>query len=220
MVPIDGPPTNVEFDEAAGVDNRNWILFDSRVRVLDAEQWPPVVLDVDIEPFAGIDDETVVAVRFSEDVGSLEAADVALTPLSGPAAEPVNVSYDPATFIAVVTYAEIGESTFVFSVFDDAVSANGKQLDGEVDDSAWWDDTLFPSGDGQPGGDTHVQFTRRRGDYTRDGRVDLDDFPAFPACMTGPDGGPYEPGCGAFDFNADGDVDLNDFRGFASAMDA
>jgi hypothetical protein len=48
------------------------------------------------------------------------------------------------------------------------------------------------------------------GDYDCDDDVDLNDFAAWGACFTGPDGAPYEPDCEAFDFDYDGDVDLND----------
>jgi parallel beta-helix repeat protein len=52
------------------------------------------------------------------------------------------------------------------------------------------------------------------GDYDCDRDVDLNDFAAWEACMTGPDGGPYDPGCESFDFEFDGDVDLDDFALF------
>ena len=56
------------------------------------------------------------------------------------------------------------------------------------------------------------------GDYTCDQVVDLDDFAEWDACMTGPDGGPYDDGCEAFDFDYDGDVDLADFAAFQEAF--
>jgi len=49
------------------------------------------------------------------------------------------------------------------------------------------------------------------GDYNCDQIVNLSDFTNWSACMTGPQSGPYEVGCEAFDFNADGDVDLHDY---------
>ncbi len=52
------------------------------------------------------------------------------------------------------------------------------------------------------------------GDYDCDQLVNLLDFANWAACMTGPDGGPYDGGCEAFDFEFDGDVDLSDFSGF------
>lgn len=51
------------------------------------------------------------------------------------------------------------------------------------------------------------------GDYQCDDDVDLYDFTAWEACMTGPGKGPYDMGCQAFDFEFDGDVDLTDFAG-------
>jgi hypothetical protein len=52
------------------------------------------------------------------------------------------------------------------------------------------------------------------GDYDCDQTVDLTDFANWSACMTGPQSGPFDPGCEAFDFNADGVVDLLDFATF------
>ena len=52
------------------------------------------------------------------------------------------------------------------------------------------------------------------GDYNDDGSVDADDFAHFPACMTGPDGGPIARDCAVFDVELDDDVDVVDFAGF------
>ncbi len=51
-------------------------------------------------------------------------------------------------------------------------------------------------------------------DYNEDGVVDLDDYAAWDGCFTGPDSGPYDAGCEAFDAEYDGDVDLLDFSVF------
>ena len=56
------------------------------------------------------------------------------------------------------------------------------------------------------------------GDYDGDGAVDLGDFGYWDQCMTGPEGGPYDPACAAFDFEFDGDVDVQDFGGFQTAF--
>ena len=52
------------------------------------------------------------------------------------------------------------------------------------------------------------------GDYNCDQMVDLADFANWPACMTGPDAGPYLAGCECFDAVFDHDVDLADFAAF------
>ncbi len=52
------------------------------------------------------------------------------------------------------------------------------------------------------------------GDFNCDQAVDLTDFGNWPACMTGPEGGPIDPSCIPFDFDDDGLVDLGDFAGF------
>ncbi|MCH8253037.1 MAG: hypothetical protein IID36_11345 [Planctomycetes bacterium] len=56
------------------------------------------------------------------------------------------------------------------------------------------------------------------GDYNCDQTVDLDDYAFFTQCLTGPNGGPLEPGCAPFDFNADGAIDLRDAAGFQRAF--
>jgi len=50
-----------------------------------------------------------------------------------------------------------------------------------------------------------------RGDADGDGDIDLDDFPAFAPCMTGPMGVAAAE-CRVYDFEPDGDVDLADYR--------
>ena len=57
------------------------------------------------------------------------------------------------------------------------------------------------------------------GDYECDDDVDLDDFAAWEACMTGPDSGPYDADCEAFDFEFNGDVDLRDFSRFQAVFE-
>jgi hypothetical protein len=58
------------------------------------------------------------------------------------------------------------------------------------------------------------------GDYECDDDVDLADFTSWEACMTGPDAGPYDPGCEAFDFEYDDDVDLDDYAQFLAVFAA
>lgn len=61
------------------------------------------------------------------------------------------------------------------------------------------------------------------GDYDCDRVIDLYDFQGWDGCMTGPgagpDAGPYDPGCEAFDANADGNIDLADWSSVLSAFD-
>lgn len=57
------------------------------------------------------------------------------------------------------------------------------------------------------------------GDYECDFDVDLADFAAWEACMTGPDNGPYIDYCEAFDFESDGDVDMCDFASFQAIFE-
>ncbi len=59
------------------------------------------------------------------------------------------------------------------------------------------------------GGIAVVPFRVPPGDFDLDSDVDLDDFAAFKACVTGP-GGLMEPGCGLGDLDIDLDIDLAD----------
>jgi predicted outer membrane repeat protein len=52
------------------------------------------------------------------------------------------------------------------------------------------------------------------GDANCDRAVDQADFLAWGDCLTGPDAGPYGPGCRALDAEFDGDVDLADLGAF------
>ncbi len=52
------------------------------------------------------------------------------------------------------------------------------------------------------------------GDGDGDGDVDLADFEAYLACVTGPDNGMVGEGCEVFDLDTDGDVDLADLNEF------
>jgi hypothetical protein len=56
------------------------------------------------------------------------------------------------------------------------------------------------------------------GDVDRDGGIDLEDWAAWPGCVTGPATRPYVGGCGAFDFDSDLDIDLSDSAGFQNAF--
>lgn len=219
VLPIDGPPLNVEFDEDGGVSNRNWVLFDSRTQVATAVSAPPTIVSFDVTHFVGSGTDTVALVTFSENVGSLDAADLILVGAGSGAHAPASVVYDSPSRTATITYAALPDDTFTFTVLSASVTANGKLLDGEVDDSAWWDDQLLPSGDGQPGGDAVFAFLKRYGDADSDGDVDAVDFELFPGCVTGPSAGPVALGCHVFDFDTDDDVDLRDYRAFMTAMD-
>ena len=97
---------------------------------------------------------------FSEDIGNFDAADVTLTGDSSGAHSPDSVSYVPSAHSALVTYSLLPNDAYTFVVLAENVAANGKMLDGEVDDNNWWDDSLLPSGDGQPGGDAVLTFDK------------------------------------------------------------
>ena len=218
VIPLDDRLAGVEFDEEDGIADHNWVLFDTCTHVTTPVEAPPVLLATDITVFSGTSGETTVELVFSEDIGDFDAADVTLTGGASGAHTPTAVVYTAGTRAALVTYAYLPDDAYTFVVLDDDVLANAKLLDGEIDDSAWLDDTLLPSGDGQPGGDAVLTFDKLTGDADGDGDIDLADFAGFPGCITGPDNPPYTSGCGVFDFDADADVDLNDFGAFSRAL--
>jgi hypothetical protein len=57
------------------------------------------------------------------------------------------------------------------------------------------------------------------GDYDCDRVLEASDFSAFPACQTGPSGGPYATGCTAYDFVAEVEdrIDLRDLAAYQNA---
>ncbi len=76
--------------------------------------------------------------------------------------------------------------------------------------SDYGDDTLWPY--------LEVTYFVIWGDFEEDGDVDLEDFAHWDDCMTGPDDGPCEDNCCAFDFDRDNDVDLEDYAALQRAM--
>ncbi len=59
------------------------------------------------------------------------------------------------------------------------------------------------------------------GDCNTDGGVNLFDYDAFEACLSGPSGGAISPACACFDLDGSGTVDMSDFallqKGFSGS---
>jgi hypothetical protein len=159
VIPIDGAPIDVEFDEDGGESNRNWVLWNSRSLVATPLEPPPVLLKADISGFAGSARKVKIALGFSEDIGGFDSADLKLKGPNGQRYYPDAVSYDTGSRTATLMYSGLPPGEFRLLVFDDEIFANGKQLDGETDTKGWWDAVRLPSGDGQPGGNAFLQFT-------------------------------------------------------------
>jgi hypothetical protein len=160
VIPIDGPAIDVEFDEADGRPNRNWVLSSSRSLVTTPLEPPPVLLEADVAVSASPAGEVTIALLFSEDIGSFDAGDFELERNAGRSYSPSpdTVSYEAEQQTATITYSHLRPGRYTLLVFDDDVFANGKKLDGETDSDAWWDEASLPSGDGQPGGGAVLGF--------------------------------------------------------------
>lgn len=215
VIPIHGLPTNVELDEQQGTNDWNWVLTSSRARVYTSISAPPVLVDAEIAvggPTGGAE----ITLLFSEDIGGFEANDLTLVGLGTGSQDPDGVQYNATTRTATASFQSLPEDAYTLTVLDDHVVANGKLLDGEVDDSAWYDDQLLPSGDGQPGGDAVLTFRKSNGDIDGDGDVDLDDLTALVAVLLG---SPIDPAHVArADVNVDGYVDGGDIAPFVDRL--
>jgi hypothetical protein len=160
VIPIDGPPIDVEFDADGGVSNRNWVLWDTLALVATPLEAPPVLLRAELPALAVPASETaIITLVFSEEIGDFDAADVTLSGSASGAHAPLWVSYDAGTRTATIAYAGLPADDYVLAIADDGIFANGKAIDGEVSVDDWWDDVSLPSGDGQPGGDALLAFS-------------------------------------------------------------
>ncbi|HRX86038.1 MAG TPA: M1 family aminopeptidase [Phycisphaerae bacterium] len=210
IFPVAAAPTGIDFDREDGVSNRNWILFQSATQVASAVSAPPVLLSADWTPFDGSAINSTLELQFSEDIGSFSASDFTLVGDSSGVQTAISVIYSPAAQTATLDFVALPFDTYTLTLASAGIVANGKSLDGEVAADTWYDLTLLPSGDGQPGGDTVLTLVRRLGDVDGDGDIDNADAATCIDCLTGPLQGPPGPGCDACDFDLDADVDLRD----------
>ncbi|HPF39695.1 MAG TPA: M1 family aminopeptidase [Phycisphaerae bacterium] len=216
VLPIEGQLTAIEIDEFGGVNNRNYVLTSSLAFGGGFPESPPALLDVAVHPYLNDAVESTIDLKFSSNIGDFDTADFTLVGAATGLHLATSVVYGAAAQTATLTFTDLPNDAFTLTVFDDDVIANGKLLDGEIDDSAWYDDTLLPSGDGQPGGDAVVTFDIPAGDANCDAAVDLDDLSAFTAVLLGAD----TTHCHLLrcDVNNDGQADGLDIAGFIDAV--
>jgi len=215
VIPIDDSPSNVEFDEEDGYSDRNWVLFHGRTKVTTTLSSPPAIVAAEFG-LAAPPANSTFALTFSENVGSFDASDVSLVGHDVGPRVPQSVTYNATAQQATMVYSSLAEDLYTFTVLASGVAANGKSLDGEVDASNWWDTTLLPSGDGQPGGNAVFVFGTLVGDIDGDGDVDFDDLDAFVAVLVG---NPLNPAHAArSDLNGDGTEDGGDIQLFVDHM--
>ena len=139
-------------------------------------------------------------VTFSADVGaSLTAEDLQLFNLTTGQAYPAalqSLSYDPATFRAVWTFASpLADGNYIATLAGDSVGLPGGGL-------------LDGNGDSLGGDDFTTQFFQLRGDANRDRVVDYADFTALHASFGAAAGAGRAQG----DFDYNGTVDFVDYQ--------
>lgn len=216
VIPLDGALVDVEFDEAGGVDDRHHVLTSTRTFDAGSPALPPVVVEATIKAIGATPGTSTAEVTFSEDIGSFDASDFELIGDATGTHAATGITYSALSKTALVTFSSLPNDSYTLRVIADNVSANGMPLDGEVDDSAWYDDVLLPSGDGQPGGDALFAFELLAGDANCNGVVTLDDVSVFAAVLLGTD----TNACHVLrsDVNNDGSADGRDVAGFVDAV--
>lgn len=217
LLPIDAPPISVEFDEDGGTDDRHWVMAHSATQVATALNPPPVIVGATIDAYGVNPIESVVEIVFSDDVAAtFDGGDLLLLGATTGAHALTGLTYVPATRTATLTYTSLPNDAYSFRVSGDGIAVDGVRLDGEVDDSAWWDTTLLPSGDGQPGGDAVFDFSILAGDANCDQVLDASDIDPFVAVLIGTDTDP----CHVLRANMDNGpaVDGDDIQLFVDAL--
>lgn len=185
VVPIDGSPTSVSFDQEDGTSNRNWVLFHSRSKVTTALNSPPAIVAIENLLASGPSGDSTIKLTFSENIGSFDASDVSMTGQITGAHATKSVTYDSANQKATVVYSSLPDDNYTFVVYAAGVTANSKQLDGEMNATNPWHPSPLPSGDGQPGGNAVITFHKMSGDVDGDGDIDYDDLNALVAVLLG-----------------------------------
>lgn len=216
VIPIDDALVNVEFDESGGVDDRNYVLTSSKTFDAASPSMPPVIVDTSFKLYLNNVVESSIDLTFSSNIGSFDAADFVLSGATTGAHAATLVNYNAGTQTASLTFTNLPNDDFTLTVLAANIMANGLALDGEVDDSAWYDDVLLPSGDGQPGGDALLAFTIPAGDANCNEIVNLDDVAVFTAVLLGTDTNMcHVLRC---DVNNDGNADGLDVAPFVSTL--
>lgn len=146
----------------------------------------------------------VVSIKFTGDM-VVGQEDLRLSGVSGADYAITDFEYDSRNFIASWTLSEpIGRDITRLELSDLLVSVNNLRLDGEWVTAS----SVFPSGDGRPGGLFGFEFIVLPADGDRSGSVDISDAVQTQqrlfACVG-------EPGySGLFDFNGDGCITISD----------
>jgi len=207
VLPLDAPATTVSLDPD------KWILWTSRTTATFVPGGPVIV---DAAPLPGEvlpGGASQASVTFHANVSASAAHFSVVGDAGGP--QPFSYAYNSSTNTATLTFGGALPADAYTVTVSDAVTAGGKQLDGEIADPM--SAASLPSGDGVPGGSAVYRFVVQGaglpGDFDGDGDVDLSDFTVFQLCFDGssnPPAATCPPGVDA-DLDGDGDVDLADF---------
>lgn len=209
LIPLAAAPTGV------AIDPDDWILNTGKASVAYTDG-PPKVVSATPAPGSTIAHHTpptALRIGFSDSVNASAPA-FAVTRV-GIGTVPFNLSFDPATFVATLSFsAALAPGTYSVAVNDFAVTsiASGQILDGELATNSA---AGFPSGDGQPGGPLAFTFTVEApppacvADFNNSGQSTIDDlFLYFNAYFSG------QP---TADINGTGGVSIDDLFLFINA---
>lgn len=197
LIRTDGAPTAVAFDP------ETWILAQESGPA-PFLAGPPKLIELTPAPQSEVDANTIFRVVFHTPV-QIDASDVSLTGPTG--VLPIDLAYnadEQAALITPLTTLTAGE--YILTIHDTVTgAASALALDGEID--ATVADSLFISGDGEPGGDASFHYTvaptNSFADFNGDGNVDGADLAALLASW-----GPCADGADCpNDISGDGAVD-------------
>jgi len=155
LFPLPAAPTSLT------VDPDSWVLTDTRGTAAFEESPPKVIASfpVDGEQFKSSSYVPVITVAFQKTINTPTEADFSLTGArTGP--HPFTVSWRESTLSAALNLdgSPLPPDTYTFVVKDSIRdSVSGQQLDGDLPGSSTA--SVYPSGDGVPGGPAVIQFT-------------------------------------------------------------
>jgi hypothetical protein len=210
VLPVPAQPTAIALDEF------DWILATSKTSVTYVNG-PPVLVQANPAPtaiFNVLSPPPTLIASFSTNVNAPASAFSITGDATGPRA--FTLTYSAAQQTATLTFTQpLQPDRYIVQIAPTVTSVvSGLALDGEIANG------VLPSGNGVPGGAAVYDFhVAPRGDADADLDIDLADYAALTACLSGPEVALAPASCAVFNFDADGDVDLADAAAFSNVFD-